>query len=316
MKILCGLKELLNFRIWLLVSFVIQIARAEVFDIHCSESESFVNYPQPFVCNKDNSCILTNLSVPKDSAFTTDRAAHEFKCMIFVDSIVYEIPSSIFSTSKSHITHLYANHVGISELKRISFAFGTNLESVELSGNNIKALSEAVFYDMFHLETLDLSHNQISTLATNAFEKLSSLKILDLSDNEISTIPFEAFQPLNSLVYLKLRNNHIQIKFGIFPEFVKTLDLSYNKLDIYQKFKIFSMLMNLETLLLHGNKIENVHPSIFEETNLRFLGLSDNPFHCSNLADIFLEMRKHGIISTPESFVRNDSNIQGIKCIE
>lgn len=201
------------------MSCLIQIARTEVFDIHCSERESFgINFPPPFVCNKDNSCILTNLNVPKDSAFTTDRSAHDFKCMIFVDSIVHEIPSSIFSTSKSHITHLYANRVGLSELRRISFAFGTNLESVELSGNHIKAISEAVFYDMFSLQTLDLSHNQISTLATNAFEKLSSLKILDLSDNEISTIPFETFQPLNSLVYLKLRNNHIQIKFGIFPE--------------------------------------------------------------------------------------------------
>lgn len=193
-----------------------------MFDIHCSERDSFGNnFPPPFVCNKDNSCILTNLLT--NPAFTTDRSVHDFKCMIFVDSIVHEIPSSIFSTSKSHITHLYANHVGISELKRISFAFGTNLESVELSGNHIKAISEAVFYDMFSLETLDLSRNQISTLATNAFEKLSSLKILDLSDNEISTIPFEAFQPLNSLVYLKLRNNHIQIKFGIFPEVLNSM---------------------------------------------------------------------------------------------
>lgn len=266
-------------------------------------------------CQKENSCILSNLNVLKESSFNIDRTAHESQCLIFLDSFIYEIPSSIFLTLKSNISHLYANHVSVSELRRISFPFGQKLKSVNLSGNQIKGIKETVFYDAPNLEILDLSNNQISEFSSNAFEKLGSLQILDLSHNLITAIPFELFHPLSSIVYLNLRANRVQIKYGIFPEFVKTLDLSYNSLDIHHKFKIFSLLNNLETLLLHGNKIENVHFSILK-SNLKFFGISDNPFSCSTLADIFLEMKEHDVISAPESIVKNKSNIQGVRCIE
>lgn len=239
----------------------------------------------------------------------------DFKCLVFLDSLVHEIPSSIFLTSKSNITHLYANRMDVNELRRISFPFGQKLQSVSLSGNQIKGIRETVFYDAPNLETLDLSDNQISEFSSNAFEKLHRLKTLDLSRNQISTIPFELFQPLNDIVYLNLRSNRIQTKFGIFPESVQKLDLSYNNIDIHHKFKIFSLLNNLETLLLHGNKIESIHFSILE-SNLKFFGISDNLFTCINLADIFLAMKEHNVISIPESIVKNTSNIQGVKCIE
>ena len=230
-------------------------------------------------------------------------------------SFVYEIPGSIFLTMKSNITDLYANRVSINELRRISFPFGQTLKNVNLAGNEIKGLKETVFYDAPNLETLDLSDNQISDFSSNAFEKLHKLTILNLSRNQITKIPFELFQPMRSIVYLNLRHNRIQIRFGIFPDFVKTLDLSYNNIDIYHKFKIFSLLNNLETLLLHGNKIESIHSSILE-SNLKFLGLSDNPFTCIILADIFFGMKAHGVISAPDTLVKDTSNIQGIRCIE
>lgn len=294
---------------------IMKLAGAEASDLQCSEMNNNVNFQAFPECQSENSCIFSNLIVVKDFAFSFDRTAHDFKCLIFKDSSVDEIPSSIFLTLKSNITHLYANHVGVSELRRISFPFGQKLQSVSLAGNQIKGIRETVFYDAPNLETLELSDNQISEFSSNAFEKLSSLRILNLSGNQITTVPFELFQPLNSIVYLNLRFNRLEIKFGIFPDFVKTLDLSHNNIDIHHKFKIFALLNNLETLLLHGNRIENIHLSIFE-SNLKFLGLSDNLFSCSSLADIFLAMKAHDVISAPESFVKNTSNIKGIKCIE
>lgn len=283
-------------------------------DMQCSEGSDvdFQAFPE---CQRENSCILSDLDVARDSSFTIDRMAHDFKCLIFVDSSVYEIPSTIFLTLKSHITHLYANHVNMNELRRISFPFGQKLQVVNLSGNQIKAIRETVFYNAPNLELLDLSDNQIAEFSANAFDKLQALKILDLSRNQITAIPYELFQPLSSIAYLNLRSNRVQIRFGIFPDFVKTLDLSYNGLDIHHKFKIFSLLNNLETLLLHGNKIESIHNSILE-SNLKFLGLSDNHFQCIHLADIFLAMKANGVLSAPESLVKDSSNIQGIRCIE
>jgi Leucine-rich repeat (LRR) protein len=105
------------------------------------------------------------------------------------------------------------------------------------------------------------------------------------------------------------------VKYGIFPQFVRTLDISYNHLDIHHKFKIFALLNNLETLLLHGNKIENFDPVIFE-SGLKFIGISDNPFSCSTLADFVMLMNSKNIIHVYESKVKNTSNIQGIKCTE
>jgi Leucine-rich repeat (LRR) protein len=295
---------------------VLRISRAEVStEAQCSEMSENLNFRQFPGCEQESSCLLRHLHVLKDSPFAIDRTAHDFKCMIFVDSFVYEIPSSIFLTLKSNITHLYANGASISELRRISFPFGQTLQSVSLAGNQIRGIWETVFYDAPNLETLDLSENQIAEFSPNAFDKLNSLKILDISSNQITTVPFELFQPLVSIVYLNLRSNRFIIRFGVLPEFVKTLDLSYNNIDIHHKFKIFSLMNNLETLLLHGNRIESVHISILE-SNLKFLGLSDNPFTCTTLADIFLEMEKHNVISAPESLIRNTSNIRGIKCIE
>ena len=268
-------------------------------------------------CNIEDSCIFTGLNVMQDTKISFDRVVHDFKCLIFEESSLHEIPSSIFITMKSNITHLFANDVGIAELSRFSFPFGQKLQSVDLSRNVIKGIKETVIYDAPNLVLLNLSDNRISEFSSNAFEKLDSLKTLDLSRNQITTIPFELFQPLSGIVNLNLSYNRLQIKFGVFPDALVKLDLSYNNIDIHHKFKIFSLMKNLETLLLHGNRIENIHPSILE-SNLKFLGLSDNLFSCSILADVFLTMRERNVTSVPdpENIVKNTSNIQGIKCIE
>lgn len=298
-----------------MMSFLIEAADAE--DIRCSDISTNVDVSQYPDCKIESSCVVTGLNLPRDAKINVDRMVHDFKCIIFEDSFLYEIPSSIFMTLRSNVTHLYANRVNITELRRISFPFGQKLQSVDLSQNGIKGIKEMVFYDNPNLETLNISDNKISEFSSNAFEKLTGLKTLDLSRNQITTIPFELFQPLNSIVKLNLRHNRMQIKFGVFPESLQWLDLSYNNIDIHLKFKIFSLMENLETLLLHGNRIENIHTSIFD-SNLRILGLSDNPFSCNTLADIFLTMRNRNVTSVPDAgnIVKNTSNIQGIKCIE
>ena len=285
--------------------------------IRCSDVGTNVDFQKYSKCSIEDSCVFIDLHVMQDTKLNFDRVVHDFKCLIFEESSLHEIPSSIFITMKSNITHLFANGVGIAELSRFSFPFGQKLQSVDLSKNIIKVIKETVIYDAPNLELLNLSENRISELSSNAFEKLSSLKTLDLSWNQITTIPFELFQPLSGIVNLNLSHNRLQIKFGMFPDALVELDLSYNNIDIHHKFKIFSLMGNLKTLLLHGNRIENIHPSILE-SDLKFLGLSDNLFSCSILADIFLTMREKNVTSVPdaENVVKNISNIQGIKCIE
>jgi len=276
----------------------------------------FLQYPD---CSSEDSCVLVDLNIGQEmtSKAIIDQTLHEHKCVILAQSKVYEIPSNIFLTMHSNVAHLYAKNVDIQELKRTPFIF-PRMESVTLSGNKIKALKEAIFYDPpRRLQKLDLSHNELASFSSNAFDKLMALKELHLNNNQITSVPFQLFQSLNSLLYLNLRNNRLgpSLKFGIFPQFLTTIDLSFNNVDIHYKFKIFAMLDDLQTLLLHGNKIQNIDNSIFMG-NLKFLGISENLFSCSTLADIFLLMRHYNVTSAPEFKVFNTSNIRGIKCVE
>lgn len=291
----------------------------EVLNIQCkSADDEKVNmnlevYPG---CKIENSCIVTGLNT-NENLYAFDRTVvHESKCLILINSVVNEIPSNIFMTLKSNLTHLYANNISIGDLRRISFPFAQKLEKIDLSRNILKELLETAFYDAPNLLELNLSYNLINTLSSNVFEKLENLQILDLSYNQISTIPFESFQPLgNNLVYLNLRNNRLNLKFGIFPENVTELDLSYNNLEIQLKFKIFSLLKKLNKLLVHGNRIEGIHQSIYD-SNLSYIGLSNNLFSCNVLADIILSLNSHNIQLILENSIKNTSNIYGIKCFE
>lgn len=281
--------------------------------IECSPENSQFNFDNYPACLPEDSCILADMNTTK--ATFIDRAVHEFKCLIFVDSFVPKIPSNIFMTLKSNITHLHANNISMSELRRISFPFAQKLESVDLSWNLIQSLHEMIFYDAPKLVSLNLSHNSIADFSSSVFDKLDSLQVLDMSHNRITMIPYDLFLPLENIVDLNLRHNRLQLRFGIFPATLTKLDLSFNDLEIQQKFKIFSLLEELNTLLLHGNRIESFHSSIFN-SNLRFLGLSGNLFSCNVLADIILAMQTHNVLPLVEYAVKHTSNIHGIKCSE
>lgn len=247
----------LLFVCWLnAISINSQTNDAQVANIQCALEYNLNVQLFSSECSTENSCILADLKSDTFATYEVNRTQiHEFKCLIFVDSYIMKIPSNIFITAKSKISHLYANNVSISELSRNSFLIVNQLESVDLSWNELEKLHETAFYDASHLKTLNLSHNKISDFSLNVFDKLDNLRTLDLSYNQISSIPFDIFQPLYNLKELNLRNNRLQLKFGIFPETLQLLDLSYNNLEIQQKFKIFALMESLTTLLLHGKVI-------------------------------------------------------------
>lgn len=330
------------------LSTIISLIYSDVPIIQCTfEYEIDLNsYTE---CEFENSCILANLKTDENSAsYEVNRTQiHEFECLIFTNSFIQKIPSNIFIATRSKIAHLYANNVSISELSRNSFLIANQLINVDLSWNALQKLQESAFYDAINLLSLNLSHNKITDFSQNVFEKLDKLQTLDLSFNHITAVPFELFQPLRNLKTLNLRENRLQLKFGIFPKRLRTLDLSYNNLEFQQKFKIFALLEYLETFLLHGklicivlistyqyhkfeyfffflfnkhnfegNRIESIDSSILDSKNVKFLGLSENLFTCNVLADIILNMRVHSKEPIVENIVEFTSNIDGIRCIE
>lgn len=322
------LMNIVHFSVLLVVLHLPQEAMcAEVDDdeIHCMSHDDITATTMDAL--KASGCLLADACVVSDIMLyandttqqhvNTNSDVHMHKCLIFVNSTMNEIPSSIFSSKhRSNISQLFVNDVKLVEIRRVSILLGKSLERANLARNLIREIRETIFYDSSNLRELNLSENQIEKISSNAFEKLTSLEILDLSSNQIVKIPFDLFQNLDMLHTLNMRHNRLQMKFGIFPEFITHLDLSYNNIDIHFKFKIFSFLDNLETLLVHGNRIENIHLSVFNLEHLKYLGISDNLFPCNILADIFDEMKKKHVVSVPERIVRDMSNIRGVKCIE
>lgn len=295
----------------ILVLIFLQGAHSSDEDIDFSKYENCVPKTSFVMANIriDNS---TNLS---NSTFHPNESLFKYKCLIFSNSVIPEIPIDLFLGGKSNLTTLYAENVQIVDLNKENFINTPFLQRLFLSSNKLKYLKEEVFSGAPNLIVLNMSNNLLSNFDSTAFNNLHSLEILDLSKNYISNVPYELFQDLKSIVYLNLRKNRFMVRYGIFPEHIKTLDLSFNSIDIHKKFKIFAILKNLQTLLLHGNKIENFDSKVFA-SSIKFIGLSDNSFPCEMLADIVMEMEKKNIVHVYEHIVKNTSNIRGIKCLE
>lgn len=76
------------------------------------------------------------------------------------------------------------------------------LETLDLSGNNLREIDPSVFRDgMGRLAHLILADNQLSTIPYEALTPLSALKTLDLSENLINTLQPTSYDEDNEKQY-------------------------------------------------------------------------------------------------------------------
>jgi Leucine-rich repeat (LRR) protein len=213
--------------------------------------------------------------------------------------------------------------MGLTVLHKDTFQNASNMQEIHLSGNSIKTLEPNVFSPSKQLKRLVMSTNLLSEIDPNAFEGLNELQDIDLSNNLLVTIPHKTFGQLSNLRYLNLRNNTLQVRYGMFPESLVSLDLSYNKLENFTLKSIIN-LENLKQLYLNGNHIYRFRQFIFPDgilgplKHLKYIQLSDNDFYCTTLADIVIWLDKHKIQIKvePHFLVINNSNIRGVGCKE
>ena len=171
----------------------------------------------------------------------------------------------------------------------------TNLEQLDLGGNNISDIS--VLGNLTNLEQLDLGRNYIDYIGalgglTNlqtldlsvnfisdigALGNLTNLQTLDLSDNEISDIG--ALGNLTNLQTLYLSYNEISdiSALGNLTN-LEQLDLGRNYID-YDYIVALGNLTNLTELNLSNNRINYNISVLGNLTNLQTLDLSDNWIH-------------------------------------
>ncbi|XP_063761481.1 leucine-rich repeat-containing G-protein coupled receptor 5-like isoform X2 [Eleginops maclovinus] len=80
---------------------------------------------------------------------------------------------------------------------------------LDLSMNNLTALTSGALTNLHFLEELRLAGNDLSIIPRGAFSGLYNLKVLMLQNNQLTSVPAEAFNNLHNLQSLRLDANHI-----------------------------------------------------------------------------------------------------------
>lgn len=130
------------------------------------------------------------------------------------------------------------------------------------------------------LESLDLSGNNIGNIAPGTFRGLRALRLLDLSVNALRTVEDDAFEGLDALETLRLRDNNILAvpasALGRLPR-LRTLSLDYNRLAVVSADLLRAVSERAGDLGLARNVIRELSPAAFRDfTRLRRLDLSAN----------------------------------------
>ncbi|XP_071631547.1 toll-like receptor 6 [Temnothorax longispinosus] len=156
-----------------------------------------------------------------------------------------------------------------------------DVQSLDMSNNQISVLPINGFSSLKRLRVLNLSSNAISMVADEALHGLRSLESLDLSGNKIVALPAALFRDATkSLKELILQNNSISALPGLVTDMnqLVTLDLSRNVLtSMWLNAETFSGLIRLVLLNLSYNRISRLDPAIFKDLyTLQILNLQFN----------------------------------------
>ncbi|XP_037941181.1 protein slit-like [Teleopsis dalmanni] len=215
----------------------------------------------------------------------------------------YNVNAEPYGSSSVGI-HIPGGNPGIISESRCPRVCSCNGLTVDCSHRGLTQVPRKIYSDV---ERLDLQGNNITVIFEHDFQRLSKLRILQLTDNQIHTIEKGAFQDLTSLERLRLNNNRLKAipeNFVISSASLLRLDISHNAIATVgrRSFKgaqslrslqidnnqitcmdehVFKGLIELEILTLNNNNLTTIPHNVFNGLGrLRALRLSDNPFSC------------------------------------
>ncbi|GFO33464.1 toll-like receptor m [Plakobranchus ocellatus] len=177
---------------------------------------------------------------------------------------------SIPSTLPKNITYLDMSRNPISHLNISEISEYTDLLSFELTGERklVQVYKDSVPQGGSNLQQLDLSGNEISEVKDTSFKFLFSLVNLNLAKNSLQRINNMTFQGLVNLRTLDLSQNAIfHIDVGAFDCLtkLKTLNLSHNTRFTYtynhMPPRLFIPLQDLRFLYIQGNGASSQYPN-------------------------------------------------------
>lgn len=150
---------------------------------------------------------------------------------------------------------------------------------INLSDNKLSTLDPTTFQGFIHLRALDLSGNYLAVLNRRLFQQLTNLRELDLSDNYIAVLPPGIFNELENLNDLNLSGNQLtaldaHLLYALV--FLENFSVGDNQLSALPAW-MFSGLAELSSLDLSGNQFTEFEPGLFVELiGLEMLRLEQN----------------------------------------
>ncbi|CAO2815099.1 unnamed protein product [Amaranthus hypochondriacus] len=156
---------------------------------------------------------------------------------------------------------LYDNSLGYGQIKDLTFvpslANATNLQNLQLQGNNLRGVLPKIVCNFSSLTILTLSDNKLSGEIPNCIEDVRRLQIFTASNNSFSGVIPRGIGKLQDLSWLYLHLNHLS---GVIPFSIGNL----TKLSIFT---------------VRNNSLEGRIPSTLGNCrSLGYLDLSHNRF--------------------------------------
>lgn len=256
----------------------------------------------------------------------------------FADNNLWTLPSELLCPVQS-LTSLNLTRNKLQDIVSLGFsdwveACTPNLETLDVSNNDLSALPDRALSSLRTLSTLNLQENVIAAVGDHALAGLTNLRALNISSNRLVALPPEMFSKTKELRKLILSNNSLAVLApGLLDslEELQVLDLSNNELtsrwvnrDTFSRLVrliildlsfnaltridayVFKGLYSLQILKLEHNEIDILVDGCFASlTNLHSLTLSHNkiarfdPVHTiglTTLGQLFLDSNKLRII--------------------
>ncbi|KAH8420368.1 hypothetical protein KR009_009646, partial [Drosophila setifemur] len=156
------------------------------------------------------------------------------------------------------------------------------LATLDLTGNNFEIIDLNFFNGLPDMESLVLKFCSIREIASHAFDRLADnpLRTLYMDDNKLAHLPEYFFPEGNQLRILILARNRLhslnQSDFANLPH-LQELDLRDNRIKSFEA-EVFARLTKLEVLYLNENLVKRLDADMFPRTllNLHTLSLAHN----------------------------------------
>lgn len=120
-------------------------------------------------------------------------------------------------------------NLGLKLLRRRNFKNMMHLIYLDVKHNNVAKMEENTLWDLPKLESIVLTHNKLKTISQQQFSRNTVLKFVEMSSNYIESLSQDLFKRNPRLKRVSFANNRLK---SIYPDFTGLKSLKHlNLLD-------------------------------------------------------------------------------------